>query len=115
MSLPILVRASAEKKVAEFCQRRVPESALHQVNLSYKFVGNIVTIFENRAPWRKELKEWTSSPIAKMKYDEKSEKWTLYYFIRNRWYKYDYIEPTEKKNFWKRLIKTQRTSSGANA
>jgi len=66
MALPILVKTLTEKKVDEFCKKRVPAHVLDKMNLSYKIKGNSVTIFENRAPWRPDMKEWTSMAIAKI-------------------------------------------------
>lgn len=70
MPLPPLVRTLIEKKVEEFCKRRVPKHAQDQVKLSYKFRGNSVTIFENRAPWWEGMKDWTSMAIAQMRYSD---------------------------------------------
>ncbi|MBA3071919.1 MAG: DUF3024 domain-containing protein, partial [Nitrospirae bacterium] len=58
--------------------------------------GNSVTIFENRAPWHPDMKEWTSMPIAQIRYDDKTGKWTLYCADRNdKWHEYYDIEPTK--------------------
>ncbi len=65
--MPELVKIMVEKKVGEYCKNKVPAHALHQVNISYKTRGNRITIYENRAPWRPEFKEWTSMPIALIK------------------------------------------------
>lgn len=90
MPIPDFIKALAEKKIGEFCERRVSPHVRHKVNLSYKVRGNSITIIENRAPWRKELIEWTHSPIAQIRYDEKKNTWTLYCMDRNRkWWVYD--------------------------
>lgn len=66
------------------------------MKLSYKFRGNSVTIFENRPPWWEGMTEWTSLPVAQMRYDEKTGKWMLYCADRNsRWHEYWDIEPTK--------------------
>lgn len=89
MPLPPLVKTLIEKKVGEYCKNKVPAHALHQVNVSYKIRGNSVTIFENRVPWRPEWTEWTSMPIAQIRYDVKTGKWALYCADRNdRWHEY---------------------------
>ncbi len=96
MPLPVLVKALVEKKVDEFCKKRVPAHVLDKVNLSYKLRGNSVTIFENRAPWHPDMKEWTSMPIAQIRYDDKTGKWTLYCAdINDKWHEYYDIEPTK--------------------
>jgi hypothetical protein len=96
MPLPSLVKTLAEKKIGDFCKKRIPEHAKQQVRLSYKFRGSGATIFEERAPWRKDLKEWTSMAIAQMRYDEETGKWTLYCADRNdKWHEYYDIDPTK--------------------
>ncbi len=96
MPLPVLVKTLIEKKVGEFCTKSVPADVLDKVNLSYKMRGNSVTIFENRAPWRPELKEWTSMAIAQIRYDNETGKWTLYCADRNdKWHEYLDMEPTK--------------------
>ena len=96
MPLPILVQTLMEKKVGEFCKRRVPAHASDKVNLSYKIRGNSVTIFENRAPWHPDMKEWTSMAIAQIRYDKATGKWMLYCADRNdKWHKYMNSEPTK--------------------
>jgi hypothetical protein len=97
MSLTQLIKSLVIKKFDEYCKKRVPERAQDQVRLSYKFRGNSVTIFENRPPWNKEIKEWTSVPVAQIRYDEKTGKWTLYCADRNdKWHEYYDIEPTKE-------------------
>jgi hypothetical protein len=96
MALPILVKTLVEKKVGDFCKKRVPAHVLDKLNLSNKIRGNNVTIFENRAPWHPDMKEWTSMAIAQLRYDEKTGKWTLYCADRNdRWHEYYDMEPTK--------------------
>lgn len=96
MPLPVLVKTLVEKKIEEFCKKRVPPHVLDKVKLSYKIRGNSVTIFENRAPWNKDIKEWTSMPVAQLRYAEKTGQWTLFCADRNdRWHEYYDMEPTK--------------------
>ena len=96
MPLTKLVKTIVEKKVGEYCKNKVPADLLNEMSVSYKIRGNSVTIFENRAPWRPEFKEWTSTPIAQIRYDEETGKWTLYYADRNdKWHEYIDINPTK--------------------
>jgi hypothetical protein len=111
MPLPEIVKALVEKKVGEFCKNRVPPHVLDKLNLSYKIKGNTVSIFENRAPWHPDMKEWTSMEIAKMKYDKNTGKWMLYYADRNsRWHKYWDFKPT--KNLDAILAEIDRDPTG---
>ena len=45
MPLPEIVKALVEKRVGEFCKKRVPPHVLDKVNLSYKIRGNIKGLF----------------------------------------------------------------------
>ncbi|MCL4476499.1 MAG: DUF3024 domain-containing protein [Nitrospirae bacterium] len=97
MSLPILVKTLVEQKLEAFCKKRVSPRVADKLRLSFASRGRSVTIFENRAPWRPELTEWTSMPIAQIRYDEKTGKWALYWADRNdRWHKYEGLPPTRE-------------------
>lgn len=111
MPLPVLVKALIEKKVGEYCKTKVPPHILNELNVSYNIRGNSVTIFENRAPWRPDMKEWTSMPVAQMRYDSKTGEWTLYCADRNdKWHKYMGIEPT--KNIDEILVEINKDPTG---
>jgi hypothetical protein len=90
MSLPELVRRTAESKVAAFCDRRVPAHARDEVRLEYSILGDAVTIVECRPPWRVDFgPEWTSMKIAQLRYDAKTKTWTLWWADRaERWDRY---------------------------
>ena len=96
MPLPVLVRTLIEKKAGDFCKKMVPAHVLNEINVSYNIHGNSLTVFENRAPWHPDIKEWTSMPIAQIRYDNKTGEWTLYCSDRNnKWHKYVGLEPTK--------------------
>ncbi|AXH98062.1 DUF3024 domain-containing protein [Ornithinimicrobium avium] len=52
-----------------------------------------MTIVERRAPWREDFgPEWTSLPIARLRYTAKDKAWTLYWRDRNlRFHLYDRV------------------------
>jgi len=111
MSIPVLIKTLVEKKLDEFCKKKVPSYVLDKVNLSYKIRGNSVSIFENRAPWDRGMKEWTSMAIAKIKFDERTGDWTLFWTDRNdKLHKYMDIEPT--KNIDKILAEIDEDPTG---
>ena len=111
MSLPVLIKTLIEKKVGDFCKKRVPLHVLEEVNLSYKIRGSSITIFENRAPWRPDIKEWTSMAVAQIRYDNATGKWTLYCADRNdKWHEYMDIEAT--KNIDKILNEIDKDPTG---
>ena len=62
----------------------MPERARHQVRVECQRAARQLTIVERRAPWSKESgPEWTSSPIAQLRYDHTTRTWTLYGSDRN--------------------------------
>ncbi len=96
MPIPVLVKTLAEKKLSAFCLNRIPSHAAHQVRLSYKFRGDTVTLFEHRAPWMKGDTEWSSMPIAQIRFNQSAGLWTLYCADRNdKWHMYTEIDSTK--------------------
>ena len=83
-------------KVKRFCDARVPEHARYQVRLDVEVDSRTITIVERRAPWRPEAgPEWTRFPIARMRYEAKTKRWTLYWRDRNlRFHHYDRLRPS---------------------
>ena len=57
-----------------------------------------LTIVERRAPWREDLgPEWTSFPIARLRYTAADKSWTLYWRDRNlRFHLYDLLAPSNR-------------------
>jgi Protein of unknown function (DUF3024) len=82
--------------IRSYCEQRVPPHALHQVRIEAIVDGNTVTIAERRAPWRPDFgPEWTTGPVARLRYVHKYRHWTLLWRDRNqRWHHYDLVEPT---------------------
>lgn len=96
VSLPVLVKSLAEKKIDVFLKKRLPPWAAAEVRLSYKVRGASVTVYEHRAPWTEGDTEWTVMSVAQLRYDAKSGKWTLYCADRNsRWHEYTNVSPTK--------------------
>lgn len=57
-----------------------------------------LTITERRRPWREDLgPEWTSFPIARLRYTATDRSWTLYWRDRNlRFHIYDRLAPSRR-------------------
>ena len=57
-----------------------------------------MTIVERRAPWREDFgPEWTRSPIARLRYVQRTGVWTLYWRDRNAcWHRYDRVGPSAR-------------------
>lgn len=83
-------------RVQLWCANRVPERALHQVRVECEVADRHLTIVERRAPWREDLgPEWTTLPIARLRYTTTRGTWSLYWRDRNlRFHTYDRVPPT---------------------
>jgi hypothetical protein len=92
MALPDLDVA----RVQRWCQARVPEHARHQVRVECDVAARHLTIVEWRAPWREDHgPDWTSFPIARLRYTATTKTWILYRRDRHpKFHRYDMIEPT---------------------
>jgi hypothetical protein len=91
MALPDLDVA----RVRRWCDARVPERARHQVRLECDVAPRHLTIVERRAPWRQDGSEWTTLPIARLRYTATDRTWTLFSRDRNlRFHTYDLIKPS---------------------
>ncbi len=94
MALPDLDVA----RVQRWCAARVPEHARHEVRLECQVAPRHLTIVERRTPWREDLgPEWTSSPIARLRYTTADMSWTLYWRDRNLFFHvYDRLDPSSR-------------------
>src|SRR6478752_10572484 len=80
MALPELDVA----RVQRWCTARVPEHARHQVRVECEVAASHLTIVERRAPWRGDLgPEWTSLPIARLRYTGHTRTWALFFSDSN--------------------------------
>lgn len=84
-------------RIRRFCDEQVPPEMRDQVRVEHRVRGRTVTIVEHRPPWNPALgPEWTDTPQARMKYDEQTHGWTLYWFDRNsKAHRYDLLEPDQ--------------------
>lgn len=85
-------------RVQRWCTVRVPEHALHQVRVECEVAPRHLTIIERRAPWREDYgPEWTSFPIARLRYTAADKSWTLYWRDRNlRFHRYELHAPSRQ-------------------
>jgi len=92
MALPELDAA----RVQRWCAARVPEHARHQVRIECEIASRHLTIVERRAPWREDYgPEWTSFPIARLRYTTATKSWTLLWRDRNlSFHTYDLLAPS---------------------
>ena len=77
---------------------RVPEHARHQVRVECEVAPRHLTIVERRAPWREDFgPEWTTFPIARLRYTAADKSWTLYWRDRNlRFHLYEPMAPSHR-------------------
>lgn len=85
-------------RVRRWCAARVPEHARHQVRIECQVAPRHLTIVERREPWREDLgPEWTTFPIARLRYTVADKTWTLYWRDRNlHFHCYDRRAPTNR-------------------
>lgn len=83
-------------RVQRWCAARVPERARHQVRVEGQPAMRHITIVERRAPWRDDTgPDWSSFPIARLRYAKTTRTWTLYWRDRNlRFHLYDRLPPS---------------------
>jgi hypothetical protein len=91
MAVPELALA----KIRRFCEERTPPGLRDQMRLEATTRGNSVTIADWRPLWLGEPGEWISTPVAQLRYEPTSTRWTLYWVDSNgRWHRYDDLAPT---------------------
>jgi hypothetical protein len=85
-------------RVRRWCAERVPEHAHHQVRVECEVAARHVTVVERRAPWAEDLgPEWTSFPIARLRYTANDRRWTLFWRDRNlRFRRYELLLPSNR-------------------
>ena len=88
-------------RVQRWCATRVPEHARHEVRVECQPALRHLTIVERRAPWQADLDpdrtEWTTFPIARLRYTTTERTWTLYWRDRNlRFHHYDRAAATAR-------------------
>lgn len=91
MALPELDVA----RVHRWCADRVPEQALHQVRVECQVAPRHLTVVERRAPYTEDDSEWTTLPVARLRYTMADRTWQLYWRDRNlRFHAYDLHSPS---------------------
>ena len=82
-------------RVQRWCAARVPESARHEVRVECQIGARDLTIVERRPPWRSDARpDWTSLPVARLRYAKTTKTWTVYCRDRNlKFHRYDRLPP----------------------
>lgn len=91
-----MIPEGAVERVQRWADQRIPEHIRDQIRLEVENTGRTITILECRPPWRSDLgDEWTRFPIARPRYTEIRDEWSLYWRDRNsEFHEYDLIEPS---------------------
>jgi hypothetical protein len=73
MPMPPAVRDEARRRVAAFCDSRVPVDLRGELRLEHAIRGSSITIVERRPPFSVLVgADWTSMKIAQLRYGEDS-------------------------------------------
>jgi len=96
MAIPDPERTVATEQIDAFCQSRIPVELHDKVRLEHTVRGDAITIVERRPPWRAGLgPEWTSSDIARLRFDPESQLWSLdWKDSSDRWHPYEGVPPS---------------------
>ena len=78
MAMPELVRRSAEKLLAHYCDQRIPPCARDKLRLAFSIRDDQVTLFAERADGQ-EPDTWVASPVARFRFSQDLGQWTLHY------------------------------------
>lgn len=83
-------------RIQRYCAGRIPARVAHLVRLEIDVKGRSVTILECRPPWSPDMgSEWTSFPIARLRFIASRSEWTLYWRDRHsRFHRYLRIDPS---------------------
>jgi hypothetical protein len=97
MALPEDIRIRIEKRLREYCEKKVPPKYRDELRLGFKVRGNSVTLFEER-PSFTNPSEWVDIVVAQFRYNLQTKEWTLYCADRNsRWH--EYLDSIPSKRF----------------
>lgn len=76
------------KRIARYCDAKVPSQYRDQLRVEHTIRGNSVTIIETRPPWDGSDNDWTRRPVAQLRHD--GHHWSLWWPDRNtRWHPVD--------------------------
>jgi hypothetical protein len=72
--------------VQRYCEARVPSEMRDEVILEAGRRGNAIAIVERRPPWNPAYgDDWSSTPIARLRFDPARGAWTLQAQSLGRW------------------------------
>ena len=94
MAIPEHVREEAATALAEFCNTHSSEPGADRLRYAYTFETNAALLVVER-PGFMDSKQWLPTPLARFRYSEARDEWSLYWF-----------DPTKK---WQRVSSAKAT------
>lgn len=89
MALSEIRRAQVTKRLAAFCEARVPAAVRNKVRIGFRIKGSEVVLLEER-PAFQPPHEWREMAVAKFKWVATQSLWRLYCQHRDlRWHEYE--------------------------
>ena len=87
MALPPEVRASAENALDEFCAAHSSAAGADPLRYGYSFENSAALLLQQRPGFVKP-DEWVSVPVAKFRYSQARDEWSLYWIDANaKWHR----------------------------
>lgn len=87
MAIPSEVRAQAEEALDEFCREHSAAPGADQLRYVYEVQASAVVLSEQR-PGFMNPNDWVSKPVAKFRYSEARNEWSLYWSDSSaRWHR----------------------------
>ena len=83
VAIPTEARAEAEQALSEFCASLSSEPGADRLRYTYRFETNAAVLFVER-PGFVNSEEWVSTPLARFRYSEARDEWSLYWFATER-------------------------------
>lgn len=87
MAIPSEVRGQAEAALDEFCREHSAAPGADQLRYVYEVQASAIVLSEQR-PGFMNPNDWVSKPVAKFRYSEARNEWSLYWFDSSgRWHR----------------------------
>ena len=91
MGIPNEIKTDAESALDAFCTTHSASEVAGQ-RYTYEFGANAVLLIEQRPSFVNPA-DWTSRPLAKFRYSEARDRWSLYWTDANeRWHRVTNVE-----------------------
>ena len=84
------------EQLRRWAATRVPFRVHDKLRIEIEVSDRALTVVQRRPPWSPDIgPEWTSVPVARLRYTKKRNEWSLYWVDRNsKFHLYDLVEPS---------------------